>query len=351
MSPLSNFDAEELAACRAALRTGSRSFHAASRVLPARVRLPASALYAFCRAADDAVDQGSDAAVAVAALRRRLDRVYSPAGRSSALPLPERALAAVVRAHSIPRALPEALLEGFEWDAQGRGYETLDDVCDYASRVAGSVGAMMALVMGVREPAALARACELGVAMQLSNIARDVGEDAAMGRLYLPAAWMREAGLDPARWLQAPQPGTALASVVQRLLQHADALYARAGAGVAQLPIDCRPGINAARFLYAAIGDQVRRNGAGTLHRRAVVPRARQWRLVAQAACHLFPADAQRDAPALPAVQHLVNAVPPLPARHEENRVEWVIGLFERLERNERMPARVPARVPRVVRS
>ena len=83
----------------------------------------------------------------------------------------------------------------------------------------------------------------------------------------------------------------------------------------------------------------------------AVVPRARQMRLVMQAACHLFPGDAQRDAPALPAVQHLVNAVPPLPARREENRVEWVIGLFERLERNERMPARVPARVPRVVRS
>jgi phytoene synthase len=344
---LHHFDADELAACRAALRTGSRSFHAASRVLPARVRLPASALYAFCRAADDAVDQGGDAAAAVAALRRRLDRVYDPAGRRSGLPLPERALAAVVRAHGIPRALPEALLEGFEWDAQGRRYESLDEVCDYASRVAGSVGAMMALVMDVREPAALARACELGVAMQLSNIARDVGEDAAIGRLYLPAAWMREAGLDPAQWLREPRPGEALGGVVQRLLQHADALYVRAGAGVARLPIDCRPGINAARFLYAAIGDQVRRNGAGVLHRRAVVPRARQMRLVMQAACHLFPTDAQRDAPALPAVQHLVNAVTMQPVRQKENRVEWVITLFERLERNERLPARVP----RVVRS
>jgi phytoene synthase len=347
MSLPGHLDAEELAACRAALRTGSRSFHAASRVLPARVRLPASALYAFCRAADDAVDQGDDAAAAVAALRRRLDRVYDPASRGAAMPLPERALAAVVRAHGIPRALPEALLEGFEWDAQGRRYETFDAVCDYASRVAGSVGAMMALVMGVREPAALARACELGVAMQLSNIARDVGEDAAMGRLYLPATWMREAGLEPVQWLRDPVPGDALATVVQRLLQHADALYARAGAGVARLPVDCRPGINAARFLYAAIGDQVRHNGAGTLHRRAVVPRARQWGLLAQAACHLFPGEAQGDAPALPAVQHLVNAVPPSTPQREENRVEWVITLFERLERNERLPARVP----RVVRS
>lgn len=347
MSLYRHFNADEIAACRAALRTGSRSFHAASRVLPARVRLPASALYAFCRAADDAVDQGDDAAAAVAALRCRLDRVYDPVGRSHTLPLPERALAAVVRAHGIPRALPEALLEGFEWDAQGRHYETFDAVCDYAARVAGSVGAMMALLMGVREPVALARACELGVAMQLSNIARDVGEDAAMGRLYLPGAWMREAGLEPAQWLRAPLPGDALASVVQRLLRQADALYARAGAGVARLPVDCRPGINAARFLYAAIGDQVRRNGAGTLHRRAVVPRARQWGLLAQAACHLFPGDAQGNAPTLPAVQHLVSAVPLAPPRHEENRVEWVIALFERLERNERGPARVP----RVVRS
>ena len=97
----------------------------------------------------------------------------------------------------IPRALPEALLEGFAWDAAGRRYETLDEVEHYAARVAGCVGAMMTLVMGRRDPAILARACDLGVAMQLTNICRDVGEDARAGRLYLPLAWLRDNGIDP----------------------------------------------------------------------------------------------------------------------------------------------------------
>jgi 15-cis-phytoene synthase len=101
----------------------------------------------------------------------------------------------------LPRELPAALLEGFAWDAAGRYYETIDELHDYCARVAGSVGAMMALIMGVKNKQVLARACELGNAMQLTNIARDVGEDARNGRLYLPRSWMREAGIDPQAWL------------------------------------------------------------------------------------------------------------------------------------------------------
>ena len=86
----------------------------------------------------------------------------------------------------MPRALPEALIDGLEWDVAGVRCEDLADVQAYAARVAGSVGAMMTVLMGVREHDVLARACELGVAMQLTNIARDVGEDARNGRLYLP---------------------------------------------------------------------------------------------------------------------------------------------------------------------
>ena len=85
-----------------------------------------------------------------------------------------------------------------------RRYETLQDLDAYAARVAGSVGAMMTLVMGQRAPEIVARACDLGVAMQLTNIARDVGEDARAGRLYLPLQWLREAGIDPDAWLAKP---------------------------------------------------------------------------------------------------------------------------------------------------
>ena len=97
--------------------------------------------------------------------------------------------------------MPDALFEGLQWDCEGRRYEDLEALHAYAARVAGAVGVMMALLMGVRDADALARACDLGVAMQLTNIARDVGEDARAGRLYLPLDWLREAGLDPAAFL------------------------------------------------------------------------------------------------------------------------------------------------------
>ena len=167
-------------ACRELMRGGSKTFFAASLLLPARVRSPASALYAFCRLADDEIDLGSEPQRAMAGLHRRLDHVY--AGRPQAIDA-DHALAAVVHRFAIPRAMLDALLDGFLWDTQGRRYETLDEVLDYAARVAGTVGAMMAALMGAQSPQALARACDLGVAMQLSNIARDVGEDARLGRL------------------------------------------------------------------------------------------------------------------------------------------------------------------------
>ena len=129
----------------------------------------------------------------------------------------------------------EALLDGLQWDVEERTFETLSDIYAYAARVAGAVGAMMAALMGARSSDLVARACDLGVAMQLTNIARDVGEDARVGRLYLPRAWLREAGVDPEDWLAAPSFRPEIATVVARLLRQADFLYARADAGIAKL--------------------------------------------------------------------------------------------------------------------
>ncbi|MEW5323935.1 squalene/phytoene synthase family protein, partial [Geobacillus thermoleovorans] len=86
----------------------------------------------------------------------------------------------------------------------------------------------------------VARACDLGVAMQLTNIARDVGEDARMGRIYLPATWLREAGIDPVRWLENPTFSPGLQTVVSRLLHTADTFYARSDPAIAALPMTCR---------------------------------------------------------------------------------------------------------------
>src|SRR4051794_31489486 len=269
----------DLAACRMILKRQSRSFFAASCLLPARVRAPATALYAFCRVADDAVD-GPCAAGAIQRLERRLHHAYS--GRPDHSPV-DRAFAWAVSALAIPRAVPDALLEGFAWDEGGRRYESAEDLEAYAVRVAGTVGVMMSLVMGVREPRALARAIDLGVAMQLTNIARDIGEDARCGRLYLPLDWMEEAGLCPQEMLESPSPSRALGRVTRRLLAAAEHFYRRSEAGIAALPRDCRPAIMAARLVYAAIGAEIARSGHDSVTTRAVVPGRQKAALLARA--------------------------------------------------------------------
>jgi phytoene synthase len=272
--------ADDLRVCRSILQAGSKSFALAGLLLPRRTRDRAAALYAFCRVADDEVDVGEATPRALDGLRSRLDRIY--AGSPEARPV-DRALARVVEDIELPREVPFALLEGFAWDAQGRRYASLDELLTYAARVAGTVGAMMALVMGARSREALARACDLGVAMQLTNIARDVGEDASRGRLYLPLAWMREAGLDPDGWLARPSPDERLAGVVARLLAQADILYRRADAGIALLPRDCRLAIRTARLVYADIGRGIARAGFDSVSRRAHVSGLRKLWLVLRA--------------------------------------------------------------------
>ena len=194
-------EASDLAACRAMLRAD----HAVLTrrrdccLVPCairRSRCTRSAVSRTIRSTAIAGDAGG-----LAWLRERLALVY--AGQPIAQPA-DRALARIVARFGIPRALPEALLEGFAWDAEGRRYDDLAALRAYAVRVAGTVGAMMAVLMGVRDPARLAAAIDLGVAMQLSNIARDVGEDARAGRLYLPLRWLAEAGIDPELFLAAP---------------------------------------------------------------------------------------------------------------------------------------------------
>jgi 15-cis-phytoene synthase len=295
------------AACGAAIRAGSKTFFAASLLLPRRVRRPALALYAFCRLADDQVDNGGQAA-SLQHLRERLARIY--VGRPSNHAA-DRALTDVVAEHGIPRELPEALLEGFEWDLAGRRYEDGEQLNAYASRVAGAVGEMMAHLMNVRSADALARASDLGIAMQLTNIARDVGEDARAGRLYLPATWLRQVGVEPDEWLTSPVFSPQIRQVIERVLNAAEALYERADAGIALLPKDCRPGISAARQLYAEIGHQLLREGCDSVSRRTVVPAARKMWIVASAAARAI-------------------------APSDGGRAEWLLTLFERLERRDR---------------
>jgi 15-cis-phytoene synthase len=334
------------AACRASIRKGSKSFFAASLLLPAEVREAALALYAFCRVADDAVDCGMTRDP-LRQLRERLDRAY----QRTPLAIPaDRAFADVVARYAIPKAVPNALLEGFEWDAAGRRYETISELQAYAARVAGTVGAMMACLMGARAPHVVARACDLGVAMQLTNIARDVGEDARAGRLYLPLEWLRDAGIEPREWRADATFTPALASVVARLLNVAESLYERATTGIAFLPRGCRPGIHAARYIYAEIGRELQRQGLDSVSRRAIVPTSRKAYLLTRAIVAAAASEAKVGPPALAETQFLVDAVvnesvdavassAGLQAALD-GRVEWLVNLFERLEERDHAGAR-----------
>ncbi len=345
----------DLAACRALLKGGSRSFFAASFLLPRDMAARATALYAFCRLADDAVDEadGSEAvAGAILHLKQRVDLIYD--GRPLDHPA-DRAFAAVAHRFGLQRTVVDALIEGFEWDAAGRTYETIEDLHAYGARVAGCVGVMMSTVMERSEGHVLARAADLGVAMQLTNIARDVGEDARNGRVYLPLEWLREEGICPARFLAAPAFTPALGRVVARLLAEAQRLYERADAGLDMLPLGCRPGIRAARLLYAAIGTRVAANGFDSVSHRARTGAAEKLPLLARALVGNGASARWLKAPPLAATAFLVHAGAPIRAAATLARTgppPWwnpvartvpVIEMFARLERLDRAGMR-PAR-------
>jgi phytoene synthase len=345
--PLPYATPSDRAACRDLIKTGSHSFYSASLLLPEALREAAYALYGFCRLSDDAVDVENGQGDAIARLRVRLDGIYSGRPQTEAA---DRCLADVVRAYGIPRAVFDALLEGFEWDVAARTYETLADVEEYGERVAGSVGAMMAALMGVRDAAMVERACDLGVAMQLTNIGRDIGEDARQGRLYVPRAWLREEGIDPEVWLANPEFSPAIARLTERLLSRAEELYRRADQAIARLPATVRPAIFAARLLYAEIGKVIRAQGLDSISKRASTTAARKAWLVGSAMQR-----AARPAPKgelaiargvnRPLVAAIVQSPPGFgPANKRGHSVKddlnWVMDLFSDLEMRDRTGSR-----------
>ena len=328
----------DLEHCKEAIRHGSLSFHAASKLLPAKVRDPALALYAFCRLADDAVDLNAHKAAAVLRLQERLDRAY--AGRPFDAPA-DRAFAAIIEQFEMPRALPEALLEGLAWDATERRYETLEELYGYSARVASAVGAMMCVLMGVRDENALARACDLGVAMQLTNIARDVGEDARERRMYLPTEWLDAAGLSAEDVFADPRPSKAIRAMVRRLVMDANRLYMRSEAGISALPLKARTGIFAARLIYGGIGREVQKAGYDTISTRAHTSKGQKLSWIAQAALRtgasvMMPQSAVVYARPLPEVAFLVDAA----ARKTPARPFWgddVLAILSDLKAREQM--------------
>ncbi len=278
---------DPVAVARESIAKGSKSFALASRLLPPRVRDDAVVVYAFCRRADDAVDLAppTEQIDAIRRLRRELADAY--AGRDLADPI-LRGFRAVARARRIPREYAEELLAGMEMDAAGARYDSLDDLLAYCFRVAGTVGLMMCHVMGVADERALANAAHLGIAMQLTNICRDVMEDWERGRLYLPlellerhraaALAARRPGTPFPSWARAP-----VARAVAELLREADRYYQSGDAGLRALSPRCALAVRTARLVYAAIGDRLAARGHDVVRGRAVVPAPRKLLLAARA--------------------------------------------------------------------
>lgn len=250
------------------IAVGSKSFAAAARLFAPQTRADAVMLYAWCRHADDVVDGqelGHNAALPQDQdASERLDTLTADTraaldGKRSGDPVFE-ALRQVVQRNHIPHRHPLELLKGFEMDVSGRVYVSREDTLDYCYHVAGVVGVMMAMIMGVRDGAVLDRASDLGLGFQLTNIARDIIDDARVGRVYLPAEWLRAEGIeqiDPDNTEQRK----VLHGLALRLLDEAEPYYASAYAGLPALPFRSAWAVAAARRVYRDIGMQLRKRG------------------------------------------------------------------------------------------
>jgi phytoene synthase len=278
--------------CRAAIRDGSRSFYAAARIFDRPTRESAFMLYAWCRYCDDQVDlqdlgRGGprDAPGTAAERLARLEEMTRRAldGESEDEHPAFAGLRRVARRHRIPRGEPLELLEGFRMDVEGRSYRSLDDVLFYCFRVAGVVGLMMARVMGVDDDDTLDRATDLGLAFQMTNIARDVADDAAAGRIYLPLDWLEEAGIRTGE-VDAPEHAGARFVVIERFLAEAERYYASSLVGISRLRFRHAWAIAAARLVYREIGHTIRAQGASAAGERAIVSGRRKLALVAASA-------------------------------------------------------------------
>ena len=248
------------------LRENGRSFHFASHFLGKTATLRASRLYAYCRYLDDIADSADDVTKRRSALAAQKTALQT----SRATDVHNADMLDLMATCSIAPQAPVSLIAGLESDLETVELQTEADLVHYAYRVAGTVGLMMCAVFGVQDRAALPHAIDLGIAMQLTNIARDVGEDARMGRRYLPGEWVDNA--DPADIVQPlADLRPRLRSSVRKTLSLADRYYASGMTGLTYLPSNARTAIRIAAHVYRAIGREIEKRGHDSWSRRAIV--------------------------------------------------------------------------------
>ena len=277
----------------ASIKKGSKSFALASRVLPPALRDDASMLYAWCRYCDDVIDGQEMGHGQIEDYKtgqgERLEMLREKTARAlSGKPMEDpvfEGLARVVKTHEINHRHPFDLLKGFEMDAEDRVYKSVDDILDYAYHVAGVVGVMMANIMGVRDDATLDRASDLGLAFQLTNIARDVIDDAQADRVFVPQDLLSKHGAPNAAQDLAQRdnwPSAYKAACEQ--LDIAEAYYRSAKVGIRELDFRCAWAISAALKVYREIGEVLRSGGPEAWEGRVGAGKGRKLALAIGAA-------------------------------------------------------------------
>lgn len=270
-----------IAHARASIERGSKSFAAASRLFDRTTRERVWLLYAWCRRCDDLADAqdhgGALGDQSGAAERLATIRILT-ARALAADPASDPAfdcLGLVARETGLTARMADDVIGGFALDAENWRPRTEADLLRYCFHVAGAVGVMMAVVMGVApdDEDTLRRAADLGLAFQLSNIARDVAEDDAAGRCYLPSEWLEQAGIPPGQHME-PQHRQALAAIAGRLASMSQAYDLSARIGARRLAFRQRWAVLSAANIYGAIGTRVAKAGADAWDQRVTTGRA-----------------------------------------------------------------------------
>jgi 15-cis-phytoene synthase len=280
-----------VAAARESIAKGSKSFALASRLFDRQTRERAWLLYSWCRACDDLADGqdhgGEMSAVAdphvrLAFIRNMTERALR--GEATGDPAFD-ALGLVVAECKIPHAWPRDLVQGFAMDADAFSPRTTQDMLTYCYHVAGVVGLMMAVVMGVdpEDKETLGHANDLGLAFQLANIARDIGEDARAGRCYIPATWLGKADIAPGEHMK-PHYRKALAEIGAKFAEMAQDYEASARIGARKLPFRSRWAVLSAAGIYGDIAREVARRGEYAWDRRVFTTKTAKLNWVMRAA-------------------------------------------------------------------
>jgi phytoene synthase len=272
------------------ISAGSKSFRFASQLFDLPTRERSWLLYAWCRACDDITDgqtlghdaaRVADPAARIAFLKEKTAAAF--ADQDTGL-VPFEALRVVAAECAIPPAIASDHLAGFERDASGWRPRTTDDLLSYCYQVAGAVGVMMAHVMGVAptDEDTLHRAADLGIAFQLANIARDIVDDAKVGRVYLPSDWLEGESLGGAD-LSHERHRPALARMAYRLSDMADAYRRSARVGAARLPFRSRWAVLSASGIYGEIATRAAALGPRAWDQRITTSKAEKAALVMEA--------------------------------------------------------------------